>query len=72
MFAIFRFQNNYEEVMTYRAQKNFVSCVLFLEPTEEFPDGSVITGGNDNVILVYKPAEPFATFSIKDHTNTGN
>lgn len=64
------FQENYEEVMTYRDQKNFVGAVLFIEPTEEYPDGLVVTGGNDKLILVYKPSEPFATFTIKDHTNT--
>lgn len=64
------FQNNYEEVMTYKDQKNFVASVLYLDPTEEFPDGLIVTGGNDHIILVYKPSEPFATFTIKDHSNT--
>ncbi|XP_050305466.1 phospholipase A-2-activating protein [Anthonomus grandis grandis] len=64
------FQNTFEEIMTYKDQKNFVASVLYLDPTEEFPDGLIITGGNDNLILVYKPSEPFATFTIKDHTNT--
>ncbi|XP_066245153.1 phospholipase A-2-activating protein [Euwallacea similis] len=63
-------RGSFEEVMTYRDQKNFVACVLYLDPTEEFPNGLVVTGGNDNIILVYKPSEPFATFTIKEHTNT--
>ncbi|XP_060528385.1 phospholipase A-2-activating protein [Cylas formicarius] len=63
------FQNNYEDVMTYKDHKNFVGCVLYLEPTEEFPDGLVVTGGNDNLILIYKPSEPFATFTLKEHSN---
>lgn len=57
--------------MTYRDQKNFVISVLYLEPTNEYPEGLVITGGNDNTILVYKPGEPFASISIKEHTNAG-
>lgn len=64
------FQNNYEEVMTYKDQKNFVASVLYLDPTEGFPDGLIVTGGNDHIILIYKPSEPFATFTIKDHSNT--
>ncbi|CAG9765638.1 unnamed protein product [Ceutorhynchus assimilis] len=64
------FQNTHEEVMSYIGQKNFVASVLYLDPTEEFPDGLVVTGGNDHVILIYKPSEPFATFTIKDHSNT--
>lgn len=55
--------------MTYRDQKNFVMCVLYFEPTLEFPEGLVITGGNDNAILVYKPGEPFASITFKEHTN---
>lgn len=57
--------------MSYKDQKNFIGAVLYIEPTEEYPDGLVVTGGNDHVILVYKPSEPFATFSIKEHSNTG-
>lgn len=57
--------------MTYRDQKNFVMCVLYLEPTPEFPTGLVVTGGNDNTILVYQTCEPFATFTLKEHTNAG-
>lgn len=61
---------NYSEVMTYKDQKNFVACILYLSPTEKYPDGLVVTGGNDSAILIYKPAEPFATFTIKEHSNT--
>lgn len=66
-----RLNTGFGEVMTYRDQKNFVMCVLFLEPSQEFPDGLVVTGGNDNVILVYKPGEPFASLTLKEHTNAG-
>lgn len=45
--------------------------VFYLEPTKEFPTGLVITGGNDNVILIYKPGEPFAYLTLKEHTNAG-
>ncbi|XP_023012840.1 phospholipase A2 activator protein [Leptinotarsa decemlineata] len=63
--------NNYHEVMTYRNHENFVGSVLFLEPTKEYPDGLVITGGYDKAIFVYKPGEPFPSFMFKgDHTNT--
>lgn len=57
--------------MTYRDQKNFVAAVLYLEPTPEYPDGLIVTGGNDNKILIYKPNEPMATFTIADHTDVG-
>lgn len=66
-----RMRNVYVESMTFRDQTNFVACVLYLEPTQNFPDGLILTGGNDNTILVYKQHEPFATVTIKCHTNTG-
>lgn len=69
---VFRFDDGYTEVMTFRDQKNFVASVLYLAPSREFPDGFVITGGNDNMILIYKPFEPFVTYIIEGHTNTGN
>lgn len=63
------FNTGYVESMTYRDQKNFVAAVLYLEPTLEYPDGLIVTGGNDNKILIYKPNEPMATFTIADHTD---
>lgn len=57
--------------MCYRDQKNFVGSVLYLEPSEEYPDGLIVTGGNDNLILIYKPSEPFTSFTFKEHTNAG-
>ncbi|XP_018568401.1 phospholipase A-2-activating protein [Anoplophora glabripennis] len=64
-------QNIYCEVMTYKNHENFVGSVLYLEANKDFPDGLVITGGYDNVIFVYKPGEPFPTYTFKgEHTNT--
>lgn len=64
-------QHTYCEVMTYKNHENFVGSVLYLEPSKEFPDGLVVTGGYDNVIFVYKPGEPFPTYTFKgEHTNT--
>jgi hypothetical protein len=68
----FSINTGYSLVQTYQDQKNFVITVLYLEPTAEFPDGLVITGGNDNIIYVYKPSEPFATFTFKEHSNAGD
>lgn len=71
-YTTFRLQRDYQEVMTYRSHENFVGCVLYLEPSEHFPDGLVVTGGYDKVIFVYKPGEPFPTYTFKgEHTNTG-
>lgn len=60
----------YNALTTYKDQKNFVASVLYLEPTDEFPSGLVITGGNDHLILLYQMHEPFTSFILKEHTNT--
>ncbi|XP_045474731.1 phospholipase A-2-activating protein [Harmonia axyridis] len=64
------FNASYNEFISYKDQKNFVASVLYIEPSNEFPEGLVITGGNDSVILIYKPSEPFSCGSIKEHSNT--
>ncbi|XP_063925549.1 phospholipase A-2-activating protein [Zophobas morio] len=64
-----RIDTGYTPIQTYRDQKNFVIAVLYLEPTDEYSDGLVVTGGNDNMINVYKPSEPFTTFTFKEHSN---
>ncbi|KAI4461369.1 phospholipase a-2-activating protein [Holotrichia oblita] len=64
------FNTGYTDSVTYRNQKNFVASVLFLEPTKEYPDGLVVTGGNDNVILVYHPYEQSAILTLTEHSNT--
>ncbi|XP_018332885.2 phospholipase A-2-activating protein [Agrilus planipennis] len=60
----------YTEALTYRDHKNFVASVLYLEPNELFPTGTVITGGNDSAILIYKIHEPFASVKLEEHKNT--
>lgn len=60
----------YNAVTTYNDQKNFVASVLYLEPTNEFPSGLVVTGGNDHLILIYQMHEPFTSFTLKEHSNT--
>ncbi|RZC40157.1 phospholipase A-2-activating protein [Asbolus verrucosus] len=59
----------YAPITTYHDQKNFVIAVLYLDPTQEYPDGLIVTGGNDNTIYIYKPSEPFATLTLKEHSN---
>lgn len=71
IFFLLSFNPGYIEAMTFRDQKNFVASVLYLPPTANFPEGLIVTGGNDNTILIYKPSEPFAIYSAKEHTNTG-
>lgn len=70
IILIDRFNTGYTDSVTYRNQKNFVASVLFLEPTKEYPDGLVVTGGNDNVILVYHPYEQSAILTLTEHSNT--
>lgn len=67
----FRFNSGYTEIATYKGHKNYVSSVCFLDPTEEHPNGLIVTGGNDSQICVYHPDYLEPTITAKVHTNTG-
>lgn len=71
LYYLNRFNTGYTDTVTYQDQKNFVASVLYLDPSKEFPEGLIITGGNDNIILVYRPSEPSAMLTITEHSNTG-
>lgn len=71
MIPICRFNAGYVNTLTYRDHKNFVASVLYLEPSSEFSEGLIVTGGNDNLILVYRPMDQSAMLTINEHTNTG-
>ncbi|KAF5272219.1 hypothetical protein FQA39_LY01301 [Lamprigera yunnana] len=62
--------NTYAESTIYKDQKNFVASVLYLEPTVEFPNGLVITGGNDSVILIYQTHDSYSSLALREHSNT--
>lgn len=64
--------STYADVMTYRDQKKYVTSVLYLEPSDLYPNGLVLAGGNDNIIFVYQAGEPFASLQLTEHTNAGN
>lgn len=63
------FNTGYTDSHTYKDQKNFVAAVLYLEPSSDYPEGIVVTAGNDNCILIYKPSDFTVTMTYKEHTN---
>ncbi|XP_017771829.1 PREDICTED: phospholipase A-2-activating protein [Nicrophorus vespilloides] len=62
-------ETGYTNTITFKNQRNFVASVIYLKPTSEYPDGLVISGGNDNSILIYKANQPTAIFQLKEHTD---
>ncbi|XP_046617824.1 phospholipase A-2-activating protein isoform X1 [Neodiprion virginianus] len=60
----------YTESAVLRGHSNFVSSVCVINPSEQFPDGFVITGSNDNNICIYLPGEENPLHTIKAHQNT--
>lgn len=57
-------------VVTYKGHRNFVSCICWLPPCEAFPDGLVVTGGNDNIILGYNLQDGTIQVTLEGHENT--
>ncbi|XP_075970869.1 phospholipase A2 activator protein [Anticarsia gemmatalis] len=57
-------------VVTYKGHRNFVSCVCWLPPCEAYPDGLVVTGGNDNIILGYNLQDGAVQVTLEEHENT--
>lgn len=66
-----RFNSGYTEVQTYVGHKNFVTCVCAIPPSDIFPNGLIVTGGNDNIILLFQPECSTSFQQLSGHKNTG-
>lgn len=61
---------DFVNVVTYKGHSNFVSCVCWIPPCEVYPDGLVVTGGNDNIILGYNLQDSTVQVTLEGHENT--
>ncbi|XKL66639.1 hypothetical protein PGB90_010059 [Kerria lacca] len=64
------FNSGYTEVQTYVGHKNFVTCVCAIPPSDIFPNGLIVTGGNDNIILLFQPECSTSFQQLSGHKNT--
>nr|CAB3264925.1 phospholipase A-2-activating protein [Phallusia mammillata] len=62
--------SDFEEILCYKGHKSFVSCVAFFRATSTYPEGLVITGGNDHKILVFNAKTADVVACLSDHSNT--
>ncbi|KAK7576747.1 hypothetical protein V9T40_013033 [Parthenolecanium corni] len=63
------FNTGYTEVQTFVGHTNFVISVCVVPPNEIFTSGLIVTGSNDNTILVYQPESPNSILQLTGHTD---
>ena len=51
---------------------NFVIATCYIPPSDRFPDGLIVTGGNDKTICVYSAKQGTYLFTLEGHEQTGN
>lgn len=51
--------------------ENFISSVSTLPPSEKYPHGLVVTGGNDAKIHAYTLESPVPVYTLTGHAGTG-
>lgn len=63
------------EAETYLGEQHintkFITCICAVPPNDEFQNGLVLTGGNDNLILIFKPDCSAPIQQLSGHSNTG-
>lgn len=64
------FNTGYTEALTLKGHKSYVSSVCCLPPSAEYPNGLLISGGNDSNICIYTLDNPEPFITLKGHTNT--
>ena len=50
---------------------NFVTCVVVMPPSENYPQGLIMTGSQDNNINAYTLDSPQPVFTLNGHADTG-
>ncbi|ELT98127.1 hypothetical protein CAPTEDRAFT_160241 [Capitella teleta] len=60
----------FTEAHVMRGHSNFVSAVCVMPPDDEFPQGVIMTGSNDNDILAFTLDSPSPCFKLSGHTDT--
>ncbi|XP_070562715.1 phospholipase A-2-activating protein-like [Ptychodera flava] len=60
----------YSQAMILTGHTNFISCICVMPPTDEYPQGLIMTGSNDHNINAYTPDSPFPVYTLTGHENT--
>ncbi|XP_034241112.1 phospholipase A-2-activating protein [Thrips palmi] len=59
----------YHEAQTLRGHSNFVTCVCYCSPSESYPNGLILTSGNDKNICGFVAEQESPLFTLKGHTD---
>lgn len=70
-FHFFRATSNVSGGKEYAKHDNYVTTVVYAQPTEMFPNGLILTGSNDNLIRGFIEDEFDPVFILHGHTDTG-
>lgn len=60
----------YHEAQTLRGHTNFVNCVCYCPPSESYPNGIIVTSGNDKTICGFIAEQESPLFTLKGHSDT--
>ncbi|XP_077981055.1 phospholipase A-2-activating protein-like [Glandiceps talaboti] len=61
---------SYVQAAVLSGHSNFISCTCVMPPTDDYPQGLIITGSNDKTINAYTPNSPTPVYTLKGHANT--
>lgn len=71
VFLVFRINPGYHEAQTLRGHTNFVNCICFCPPSESYPNGIIVTSGNDKKICGFVSEQESPLFNLQGHSDTG-
>lgn len=60
----------YHEAQTLRGHTNFVTCVCYCPASESYPNGIILTSGNDKNICGFVVEQESPLFTLKGHSDT--
>jgi WD40 repeat protein len=64
-------KTSFEQRAVLKDHTNFVIATCYIPPSDQFPDGLIVTGGNDKTICVYSAKQGTYLFTLEGHELTG-
>lgn len=74
LFVCFLFlisKTSFEQRTVLKNHTNFVIATCYIPSNDRFPDGLIVTGGNDKKICVYSAKQGTHLFTLEGHEQTG-
>lgn len=60
----------YHESQTLRGHTNFVNCICYCPPSDSYPNGVILTSGNDKKICGFIAEQESPLFTLQGHGDT--